>query len=75
MDVTTKRRPVRGVLYGIVLGLGLALLVVGQGWAALGTWPPFLVLIAGVVIGTLWSTFGPAKGAKEPPQAATTPVR
>ncbi len=64
---TTKRKPIRGFLYGIVLGLGLTLLVVGQGIAALGTWPPFLVLIGGIVAGTLWSTFGPAKAPKGAP--------
>ena len=66
----TKRHPIRGFLYGIVFGLGLAFIAVGQSWAALGTWPPFLLLIAGVVIGTLWSTFGPAKGPKVAPAAA-----
>ncbi|MEM8708844.1 MAG: hypothetical protein AAGE98_20440 [Actinomycetota bacterium] len=84
MEPTTKRRPIRGLLYGLVLGLGLALLVVGQGIAALGTWPPFLVLIGGTVFGVLWSTMGPAKAPKgpapvaaelveEPVPAATTP--
>ena len=66
----TRRKPVRGFLYGIVLGLGLTLIVVGQGIAALGTWPPFLVLIGGIVAGTLWSTVGPAKAPKGPPPAA-----
>lgn len=65
-DVTTTRKPIRGFLYGIVFGLGLMLLAVGQGIAALGTWPPFLILIAGIVIGTLWSIFGPAKAPKQP---------
>lgn len=64
---TTKRKPVLGVLYGVVLGLGLMLLAIGQGWAALGTWPPFLILIGGTILGTLWSTFGPAKGPKQSP--------
>ncbi|MGI9612752.1 MAG: hypothetical protein ACR2QO_07595 [Acidimicrobiales bacterium] len=45
------------------------MIVVGQGWAALGTWPPFIALIGGVVAATLWSTFGPAKKPKgEPPR-------
>lgn len=58
---TTKRHPIRGFLYGIVFGLGLALIAVGQKWAALGTWPPVLLLVAGIVVGTLWSTVGPAR--------------
>lgn len=68
---TTKRKPVLGVLYGVVLGLGLMLVAIGQGWAALGTWPPFLILIVGIILGTLWSTFGPAKGPKQ--SAASNP--
>ncbi|MEM9466026.1 MAG: hypothetical protein AAGA90_11670 [Actinomycetota bacterium] len=67
----TKRKPIRGFLYGVVLGLGLMMIVVGQGIAALGTWPPFLVLLAGIVIGTLWSTYGPAKAPKGPPPIAS----
>lgn len=74
METITKRHPIRGFLYGILLGLGLMLLVVGQGIAALGTWPPFIVLLAGIVIGTLWGTFGPAKGPKGPPPAGATVV-
>lgn len=64
MDSTTKRRPVRGFIYGIFFGLGLALIAVGQGFAALGTWPPFIILVLGTIAGTLWSIFGPAKGAR-----------
>lgn len=61
MESTTERRPVRGVIWGVVLGLGLALIAIGQGLAALGTWPPFLILLAGIALGVLWSTVGPAK--------------
>jgi len=61
---TTKRHPIRGFLYGIVFGLGLAMIAIGQKWVALGTWPPFIIFIVGIVIGTAWSTFGPAKAPK-----------
>lgn len=78
MEPTTKRRPIRGLLYGLVLGIGLTLIVVGQGIAALGTWPPFLVLIGGTVFGVLWSTMGPAKAPKGPapvvPEMVEEPV-
>ncbi len=71
-DTTTKRHPIRGFLYGIVFGLGLALIVIGQSMAALGTWPPFIVFIVGVVLGTLWGTYGPAKAPKGPPPSGAT---
>lgn len=74
METITKRHPIRGFLYGILLGLGLMLLVVGQGIAALGTYPPFIVLIVGIVLGTLWGMFGPAKAPKGPPPAGATVV-
>ncbi len=67
---TIKRHPIRGFFYGIVFGLGLALLAIGQGWAALGTLPPAVLLVVGMVIGTLWGLFAPAKKPKgEPPPA------
>lgn len=73
---TIKRQPIRGLLYGLMFGLGLAFVAIGQGFAALGTWPPFLLLLAGLVIGTAWSMFGPAKGAAAPaaPATATPPT-
>lgn len=61
MVPTTRRRPVRGLLWGLILGLGLALTAIGQGWTALGTWPPFLLVLIGMVIGVAWSTVGPAR--------------
>ena len=62
MTESTRRRPVRGLLWGLILGLGLALIAIGQGWAALGTWPPFLLVLLGIVLGVAWSTVGPARG-------------
>jgi TM2 domain-containing membrane protein YozV len=71
-NTTTKKHPIRGFLYGIFFGLGLALIAVGQGWAALGTRPPIVILVVGIIIGTLWSMFGPAKGPKGAPSANAT---
>lgn len=61
-----KRHPVRGFLYGVLFGLGLAMIFVGQGWTALGTWGPFVVFVVGLVLATLWGAFGPAKPPKGP---------
>lgn len=70
-ETITKRHPIRAFFWGIPFGLGLLLIVVGQGWAALGTWPPFIVLILGIVAATLWGTYGPAKAPKgEAPEPA-----
>lgn len=66
-ETITKRHPIRGFIYGIVFGLGLMLLAVGQGWAALGTWPPFILFVVGLVVGTLWGLYAPAKAPKGDP--------
>ena len=69
---TTKRHPIRGFLYGIPFGLGLAMIAIGQKWAALGTWPPFIIFLVGIIVSMLWSTFGPAKAPKDPPPVGYT---
>ena len=71
-ETVTKRHPVRGFFWGIPFGLGLMLIAVGQGWAALGTWPPFIVFLIGVIVATLWATLGPAKAPKGPPPSGAT---
>ena len=62
-----KRHPIRGLLYGIVFGLGLVMVAVGQGWTALGTWPAFIVFVAGLAGGTAWGAWGPSRVPKGPP--------
>lgn len=62
-----KRHPIRGFLYGIFFGLGLVFVVVGQGWAALGTLGPVVVFLVGLAAATLWGLYGPSKAPKGPP--------
>ncbi len=64
---TTKKHPIRGFLYGIPFGLGLAMIAIGQKWAALGTWPPFIIFVIGVLASMAWGMFGPAKAPKGDP--------
>lgn len=66
-ETMTKRHPIRGLLWGIPLGLGIALVAVGQSWAALGTLTPVILFVVGLVLGTLWGMFGPAKAPKGTP--------
>ncbi|MGY9073971.1 MAG: hypothetical protein ACKVHU_13620 [Acidimicrobiales bacterium] len=58
---TAKRHPIRGGLYGIVLGLGLALMVVGRKIVTLDSVLPIVLVVVGIVIGVLWGMFATAK--------------
>jgi len=64
---STKRHPIRGALYGIILGLGLALMAIGRKIANLDSVVPIVLVVVGIILGILWSSFGPAKGAKSGP--------
>lgn len=70
----TKRHPIRGFIWGILFGLGLALIAIGQGYAALGTLPPLILLVVGIVLGTLWGLFAPSKKPKGEPPRQQVPV-
>lgn len=63
---TARRHPVRGALYGIVLGLGLALVAIGRKLVTLDSIMPLVIVVVGIVIGVLWSMLGPAKNPKAP---------
>ena len=63
-----KRHPVRGFFAGLLVGLGVALLGIVTSQIALGTIPPYLCIVVGIVLGVLWAMFGPTRrrGSKEP---------
>ena len=56
-----KRHPVRGFFAGLLVGLGVALLGIVTSQIALGTIPPYLCIVVGIVLGVLWAMFGPAR--------------
>ncbi len=60
-EATKQTRPVRGALWGLLLGLGLALLSINSKIISLAIVPIVIVVIIGIALGVLWSMFGPAK--------------
>jgi hypothetical protein len=56
-----KRRPIRGFVWGLIAGLGLALILINFAVIALGTMAPWAVTLAVAVLGVLWGLFGPAR--------------
>ena len=65
-EMKIKRRPIRGAIYGLLLGLGVAVelvlfSVLRFSWAAIIT-----VTVIGVVVGIIWSLIAPAKKAHGP---------
>ena len=50
-------RPVRGFFAGLMLGLGVAILLIVFAVIALGTLTPYIIIVAGVVLGVLLGVF------------------
>ena len=60
-----KRRPVRGAVSGLVLGLGVLVLLFIYSAATFTSLLPFiLILVAFIVLGTLVGLFAPARGRR-----------
>ena len=70
-ETVLKKHPIRGFLWGLMTGLGVALLLMVFSVVPLSI--PTLGIYAGAsaVLGALWGSFGPAKQPKGP--APTTP--
>ena len=59
-----KGHPIRGVLWGVMFGLGLAGVLVVTKIIPLDLTQMIVVLALGIATGVLWSLFGPAKAPK-----------
>ena len=66
-QLVKKTHPVRGILWGLMMGLGLSIVLVLTKVIPLDPVPMLIVLVLGTVVGTLWSIFGPAKHAEGRP--------
>jgi hypothetical protein len=57
-----KRRPIRGALSGLVLGLGVLLLLVIYSAAAFTSMVPFILILAAcIALGIIVGLFAPAR--------------
>ncbi len=77
-ETTVERHPIRGFIWGLITGAGVALLLMVFSIVPLSI--PTLGIYSGVsaVLGALWGSFGPPKqpkgAAPTPPPAAAGPA-
>lgn len=64
--LSTRTHPFRGALWGLMLGVGLALVLVLTTVIYLSLVPILIVIAAAIVVGILWGQFAPAKPPKDP---------
>jgi hypothetical protein len=72
-ELVRKRRPIAGALWGISLGLGLALLAINSKIISLSIPSIAMVVVLGIIIGIVWGMFGPAKKPKGAAARGATP--
>jgi hypothetical protein len=66
-----RRHPYRGLFFGLLLGIGLAIMAILYGWYWFGPLTPWLLLILAVVLGVLMSFVPRPWGRKDPPELRT----
>ena len=64
---TVRYHPIRGAVYGLLFGLGLALVLMV--FKVLGLSLPLMIVLGLVflVLGAVWGRFAPPRATKEPP--------
>jgi hypothetical protein len=65
-----RRHPIRGLIGGLLIGLGLSILLVIYGAAPLGSWTVIVIVLLFAVIGTAAAWLLPARS--RPAVVATT---
>jgi hypothetical protein len=48
-----RRHPFRGIFFGLLFGIGLALMAMIYGWYFLGPLTPWILLLLAIVVGLL----------------------
>lgn len=73
-QTVTKRHPIRGLFWGLMMGLGLALVAVVIKVMTLSLVNVIVLTSIGVAFGIVWGLFGPEKAPTGPAPAARTVV-
>ena len=73
-ETVTKKHPIRGFFWGLMLGLGGAVVAIVTTLVTLSLMTVIAIVVVGVLIGILWGTFAPAKAPKGPEPAQRTAV-
>ena len=68
-ETTTKRHPIRGAIYGLCLGIGVAIYLIIFSIVEFNATTAIIVVVVCIVIGILWGLFAPAKKPKGAPPA------
>lgn len=63
-ETVTERHPVRGFLWGLLMGLGLAIVAVVTTLVSLSLVTVVVLVVVGAVVGVVWGLYGPAKPPK-----------
>lgn len=66
-ETVIKKHPVRGLLWGLVFGIGLTFVLVFTTIIELDLTIMIIVALVGTAVGVVWSMYGPAKAPKGPP--------
>lgn len=79
-ETTVKRHPIRGALYGLLLGLAVWFFLQFQfasfGFDSLGgvITRAVIVIVAGTLVGVVWAYLAPARGPKGAAPATAAPA-
>jgi hypothetical protein len=75
MEIPTeiKRHPIRGFLWGIITGIGVALILIVTKVITLSIPAMVITIVVVALLATLWGLVGPAKKARGPVPITITP--
>ena len=63
-DLRLKKHPIRGAVFGLIAGLGVALLLISHSVMFLGGLTPLIVVVFFLLLGVLIGAAGPKRKTK-----------